>query len=131
MRLRSLTKHIREQNWLAVGAFQSFVFGTALLCAACAPPSTSDAPFITSPEPLRIVSANDGGALFSAWGGTRQFPDSLTVIDLSPDAPPVTRTVEGAAPNTFAGAPYGAVISGGRYASVSYTHLTLPTKRIV
>ena len=121
MRLRSLTKHIREQNWFNFSALRVLrigVVGTVLLCSACTPSNTSDAPYITSSEPLRIISANDGGALFSAWGGTRQFPDSLTVIDLSPNAPPVTRTVESAAPNTFAGAPYTAVISSGRYAFI-------------
>lgn len=118
MLLRSITKHVRDQNWFAVGAFQGCAASIAILCAACAPPNASDAPYITSPEPLRIVSANDGRALFSAWGGTRQFPDSLTVIDLLPNAPPVTRTVEGAAPNTFAGAPYMAVVSEGRFAFI-------------
>lgn len=121
MRLRSITKHIREQNRFCFSALRVLrigVVGTALLCSACTPSNTSDAPYITSSEPLRIVSANNGEALFSAWGGTRQFPDSLTVIDLSPNAPPVTRTVEGAAPNTHAGAPYTAVISNGRYAFI-------------
>lgn len=121
MRLRRVTQHVKDQNWFALEMrqiLQGCVLGTALLCSACTPSSENKAPYITSSEPLRIISANDGGALFSAWGGTRQFPDSLTVIDLSPDAPPVTRTVEGAAPNTFAGAPYTAVISDGRYAFI-------------
>ena len=121
MLFRSITKHVKDQNWFAVKTrqiLQGCVVGTALLCSACKPSNTSDAPYITSSEPLRIISANNGDALFSAWGGTRQFPDSLTVIDLSPNAPPLTRTVEGAAPNTHAGAPYTAVISDGRYAFI-------------
>ena len=121
MLLRRISKHVKDQNWFAVETrqfLQGCVVGTALLCSACTPSNTSDAPYITSSESLRIVSANNGDALLSAWGGTRQFPDSLTVIDLSPNAPPLTRTVEDAAPNTHAGAPYTAVISDGRYAFI-------------
>jgi WD40 repeat protein len=125
MLLRSNIKHIEDQNWLSFGTRRILLFLTltiALLCVACTAPEMgreSTNPYITSATPLRIVSVNDGDALASVWGGERKFPDSVTVIDLMPDAPPVTRTVQDAAPNTFAGAPYGAVISAGRYAFIA------------
>jgi len=72
-------------------------------------------PYVSSDAPLRIVSANDGDA--NRRPGTA-LPDSITVIDLSPDAPPFTRTVSGTVPNTFAGAPSSAIISGGQYAVI-------------
>lgn len=75
-------------------------------------------PFITSSEPIRIVSVNDGNSVQPLWNNSRHFPNSVSVIELSPDKPPFTKTVENAAPNTFAGAPYGATISNGRYAFI-------------
>ena len=54
----------------------------------------------------------------SQWGSSVQFPNSLTVIDLVPDKPPLVKTIENAAPNTYAGAPYGAIISNVRYAFI-------------
>jgi len=123
--LSRITQHVKEQNWRAVGKRHrslGVTVGAILFCAGCITTDNNksiDASYIDSSIPLRIVSANDGAALHWSWGGTRHLPDSVTVIDLSPDVPPVTRTVAGAAPNSFAGAPYGAVILDGRYAFIS------------
>lgn len=92
-----------------------------LLITACSPTASvtmRQQPYITSPSPLRIVSANDGDALSSVWGAGEALPDSLTVIDLSPDAPPKTRTVSGTVPNSYSGAPISAIVAKGRYAFV-------------
>lgn len=97
------------------------ILAIAVLSTGCAPmdrSATSDQPFVTSSLPLRIVSANDGDALRSLGRPGSDFPDSVTVIDLSADAPPVTRTVSGTVPNTFAGAPSSAIVSGGGYALI-------------
>ena len=48
------------------------------------------------------------------------MPDSITVIDLTPNAPPLTRTVSGTVPNTFMGAPFSAMLLGGKYAAIPY-----------
>lgn len=77
-----------------------------------------DPPFVVSATPLRIVSANDGDALKSLGRPDSDLPDSISVIDLSADAPPVTRTVSGTVPSTFTGAPYLAMVSAGRYALI-------------
>lgn len=77
-----------------------------------------DPAFVTSSSPLRIVSANDGDALRSLGRPGSDLPDSITVIDLSAAAPPVTRTVSGTVPNTFTGPPHLAILSGGRYALI-------------
>lgn len=78
----------------------------------------TELPFITSSSPLRIVSANDGDALKFVGRPNSRLPDSVTVIDLSADAPPVTRTVSGTVPNSYSGSPISAIVSGGRYAFI-------------
>lgn len=87
-----------------------------LFCLGCST-TTKDGstPYVKSTFPIRIVSANDGDANQSPGLERR---DSITVIDLSPDAPPQTRTVSGTVPNTFNGAPSSAIISEGRYAVI-------------
>lgn len=94
------------------------VAAAALLCFGCSTATTKDAsaPYVISAFPIRIVSANDGAAN-QPPGMERE--DSITVIDLSPDTPPQTRTVSGTVPNTFNGAPTAAIISGGRYGVIS------------
>jgi len=93
----------------------------AIFCASCSEvsePLPVERPFITSKTSLRIVSANDGNALKAVWNSRSNLPDSLTVIELSPDEPPYTRTVSGTVPNTFAGDPKSAIIESGRYAFI-------------
>lgn len=75
-------------------------------------------PFVTTQSPLRIVSANDGDALKFVGRPGSDLPDSVTVIDLSPDTPPVTRTVSGTVPNSYSGSPISALVAGGRYAFI-------------
>lgn len=87
-------------------------------CTATRGKAAPDLPFVTSSKPIRLLSANDGDALKSLGRPNSNAPDSLTIIDLSSDAPPVTRTVSGTVPVTYNGAPISAVISDGRYAFV-------------
>lgn len=111
----------REDFAGGIRAVPKFLCAAAFLAAGCAETSgdaESDLPYITSPVPLRIVSANDGDALNSMWGADKGLPDSLTVIDLSPDAPPVTRTTSGTVPNSYSGAPISAIVASGRYAFI-------------
>ncbi len=75
-------------------------------------------PFVTTPVPIRILSVNDGGALAAIGMPDLRLPDSITVIDLTSDQPPATRTVSGTVPNTIAGAPHAAIVHGGRYAFI-------------
>jgi len=84
-------------------------------CASFDDVATLAPPYVSSASPLRIVSANDGDANRRPGTG---LPDSITVIDLTPDAPPLTRTVSGTVPNTFAGAPSSAILSDGQYAVI-------------
>lgn len=129
MLLGRVIEHLMRQRWTAArqsverhSAPSRPLWVIALLCAGCAAmdeETTIATPYISSPTPLRIVSANDGDALTSVWGPQRRLPDSVTVIDLSPDAPPVTRTVSGTVPNSFSGAPISAIVSDGRYAFIA------------
>jgi len=127
MLLRRVIEHVKAQNW-TVGysaggnnVAPKLCSALALIVAGCTEMNsdvTADPPYITSPAPLRIVSANDGDALNSMWGADKSLPDSVTVIDLSPDAPPVTRTASGTVPNSYGGAPISAIVSDGRYAFI-------------
>src|SRR5436190_23727184 len=75
-------------------------------------------PGIRTKQRLTILSANDG------YVHRRPNPDakdekkavtqdSITVIHLGPDHPPVVKTVYNTVPNTIAGAPYTAMTGDG------------------
>jgi hypothetical protein len=90
--------------------------GFALVGSSAA--GADEFPFVTTPVPIRILSVNDGGALAAIGMPDLRLPDSITVIDLTSDQPPATRTVSGTVPNTIAGAPHAAIVHGGRYAFI-------------
>jgi hypothetical protein len=79
----------------------------------------SAAPYLTSRKPLTILSGNDG--LMHARTGTnaKVTSDSITVVHLGPDHPPIVKTVYGTVPNTISGAPYMAMTGDGRYGFVT------------
>ena len=112
-------KRIPNTRIISKLILSTFVVLFCLACNSKEVKNKSNYPFITSSEPIRIVSINDGSSIQSQWGGSTKFPNSVTVIDLLPDQPPLVKTVEDAAPNTFAGAPYGATTSNGSYAFIS------------
>ena len=124
MLLRHITEHVKDQNWCPLSrrnGLLSLVVSAVLICSACTNLDTdknADVSYITSPTPLRIVSANDGNALSGSWNARSNLPDSITIIDLSPDAPPITRTASGTVPNTFSGDPKSAIVESGRYAFI-------------
>jgi hypothetical protein len=77
-------------------------------------------PGIRSKERLTILSANDGQVhlrLTPEAGKVTQ--DSITVIHLGPDHPPIVKTVYGTVPNTISGPPYMAMTGDGRYGFVT------------
>lgn len=87
-------------------------------CSEIVDDERQNLPFVTTSSPVRIVSANDGDALKFVGLPKSDLPDSVTVIDLSADTPPVTRTVSGTVPNSYSGSPISALVSGGRYAFI-------------
>ncbi|MBB74199.1 MAG: hypothetical protein CMJ75_06775 [Planctomycetaceae bacterium] len=78
-------------------------------------------PYITTRTPLTLPSANDGDVDF-LWRKTREgrrdrevkTQDSITVIHLGPDHPPITKTVYGTVPSTILGTPTMAMSADGR-----------------
>src|SRR5262245_53012488 len=80
-------------------------------------------PGIRTKERLTILSANDGQVHRrppDAKADSKLVtPDSITVIHLGPDHPPIVKTVYGTVPNTIAGAPYMAMSGDGRYGFVT------------
>lgn len=81
-------------------------------------------PGIRTKQRLTILSANDG------YVHRRPNPDpkaekklvtsdSITVIHLGPDHPPIVKTVYGTVPHTIAGAPYMAMTGDGHYGFVT------------
>ncbi len=103
---------------IAAGGAASLDLGC---CSAAAAQRT---PFLTTRQALTLLSANDGASL-SRWGGADvpseadAMPDSITVIHLGPDHPPVTTTVYGTVPNTIYGSPHMAIAGAGRYGFVT------------
>src|SRR6266480_349833 len=77
-------------------------------------------PWITSKQRLTILSANDGQVhLRSGPDDKKVTQDSITVIHLGPDHPPIVKTVYGTVPNTISGPPYMAMTGDGRYGFVT------------
>jgi hypothetical protein len=82
------------------------------------------APGIRTKQRLTILSANDGYVhrrpnLDPKADKKLVTPDSITVIQLGPDHPPIVKTVYGTVPNTIAGAPYMAMTGDGHYGFVT------------
>jgi DNA-binding beta-propeller fold protein YncE len=80
-------------------------------------------PWIQTSQELTLFSANDGQAHIRLDGemniDKKSFtPDSITVVHLGPDHPPLIKTVFGTAPNSILGAPYQAITRDGHYAFV-------------
>src|SRR5712692_1597765 len=81
-------------------------------------------PYLTTNQPLTLVSANDGRTLVQRdsrglFDKTRvPAQDSITVVHLGPDHPPIVKTVYGTVPNTILGSPYMAISANGRYGFV-------------
>ena len=95
------------------------LFGTATAVAKDPSP-----PWITTKQRLTILSANDGRSHLrlnsemkrDAENVTR---DSITVVHLGPDHPPIVKTVFGTVPNTISGSPYMAMTGDGHYGFVT------------
>jgi DNA-binding beta-propeller fold protein YncE len=81
-------------------------------------------PYLTTNQPLTLVSANDGRTLVQRdsrglFDKTRvPAQDSITVVQLGPDHPPIVKTVYGTVPNTILGSPHMAISANGRYGFV-------------
>lgn len=94
-----------------------------LLIAASASAASkgSAVPGIRSKQRLTILSVNDAGPRTAKPGEEikKQIPDSITVIHLGPDHPPIVQTVFGTVPSTISGPPYMAMSGDGHYGFVS------------
>lgn len=104
-------------------AFLFAIVPTASVTAAQDP----DPPYLTSPQPITILSGNDGLThQRPETNPQRVTKDSITVIHLGSDHPPIVKTVYGTVPNTISGAPYMAMTGDGRYGFI--TSRKLPTE---
>jgi hypothetical protein len=84
----------------------------------------ADKPFLTTPTHTTLLSANDGEFVIQLnedglFDKSKRFKDSITVIQLSPDKPPISRTVFGTVPNNIIGAPYLTLSEDGSFGFVS------------
>src|SRR5262245_21905814 len=92
--------------------------GIALASSSTA--QDSAAPGIRTKQRITILSANDGHVHTRRDKDTKKTtPDSITVIHLGPDHPPIVKTVYGTVPNTISGPPYMAMTGDGRYGFVT------------
>jgi hypothetical protein len=105
------------------------ILSLTLLASTLAWPSalrSDDKPFITTQTPLTLLSVNDGETDIY-WLKTREglndrevkTQDSITVIHLGPDHPPITKTVYGTVPSSILGTPTMAMSADGRYGIVA------------
>ncbi|MCE9529602.1 MAG: hypothetical protein K8T89_00450 [Planctomycetes bacterium] len=81
-------------------------------------------PWIKSKQRLTILSANDGQVHQRPNPDGKPDPkkftaDSITVIHVGPDHPPIVKTVYGSVPNTISGTPYMAMTGDGHYGFVT------------
>jgi hypothetical protein len=71
--------------------------------------------YLTTETPITILSANDGEIRAT---DENKPGDSITVIHLRPDNPPVVKTKYGTVPNSIVGSPHMAIAANGRYGFV-------------
>jgi hypothetical protein len=89
-------------------------------------------PYLTTNQPLTLVSANDGRTLVQRdshglFDKTKvPAQDSITVVHLGPDHPPIVNTVYGTVPNTILGSPHMAMSANGRYGFVVHHSRNIP-----
>ena len=97
----------------------SIIGGRPWLVSAEKPAKT----WLATREPLTILSANDGDSHFTVNKDDRKLntttADSITVIHLGPDHPPIVKTVYDTVPNSIGGAPYMAMTGDGHYGFVT------------
>src|SRR5207244_4473922 len=77
-------------------------------------------PWLKSKQRLTILSGNDGQIHLPVSADAKKVTsDSITVIHLGPDHPPIVKTVYGTAPNTISGPPYMAMTGDGHYGFIT------------
>ena len=87
---------------------------------------SDERPYITTQSPITLLSANDGETDIR-WRKTPEglndrevkTEDSITVIHLGPDHPPITKTVYGTVPSSILGTPTMAMSADGRYGIIA------------
>jgi hypothetical protein len=114
----------REPWWGNEGSLMNVQITCAIsltvLMAAHATAQDHALPGIRTKQRLTILSANDGQVhLRLNPEAIKITQDSITVIHLGPDHPPIVKTVYGTVPNTISGPPYMAMTGDGRYGFVT------------
>lgn len=104
--------------------YSFLLLSIVLMNTAVAPAQEPAVPGIRTKQKLTILSANDGYVHRRPNPDAKAdkklvTPDSITVIHLGPDHPPIVKTVYGTVPNTIAGAPYMAMTGDGHYGFVT------------
>jgi len=87
---------------------------------------SDEKPYITTQSRITLLSANDGETDIR-WRKTPEglndrevkTEDSITVIHLGPDHPPITKTVYGTVPSSILGTPTMAMSADGRYGIIA------------
>jgi len=87
---------------------------------------SDEKPYITTQTPITLLSANDGETDIR-WRKTPEglndrevkTEDSITVIHLGPDHPPITKTVYGTVPSSILGTPTMAMSADGLYGIIA------------
>lgn len=76
--------------------------------------------YLRTTEPLTLLSANDGAVFnFVNPDLDLEVADSITLVRLGRNHPPIVKTVYGTVPNTIAGPPHMAIAGDGRYGFIT------------
>lgn len=91
-------------------------------------------PWIKTKQRLTLLSANDGRVHLRLnadmkFDTEKITQDSITVVHLGPDHPPIVKTVYGTVPNSIVGSPYIAMTGDGHYGFVPSTGQGYPRSR--
>src|SRR3989442_941315 len=101
-------------------SYSDWVIPLLLSATAAAAAQDQAVPGIRSKQRLTILSANDGQIHQRLNLDLKKVTaDSITVIHLGPDHPPIVKTVYGTVPNTISGPPYMAMTGDGHYGFVT------------
>lgn len=125
----------KETSFLPEGKVDHPSKGTAIRSQTGTAPQFRDLdpakPWIRTAQPMTLLSVNDGQAHLKfdssylkahtplSFERTNFTRDSITVVQLGPDHPPIVKTVYDTVPNTIMGPAYLATCCDGRYAFVT------------
>lgn len=110
---------IGQLNWDQVKSFTTRSIVILLGLNWCQDLHADTRAYVTTKEPTILLSVNDGESIALVTGAAEPMrtDDSVTVIRLFSDGPPVIRTIYGTTSSTILGSPHAAIV--GRFGIIT------------